>query len=295
MVVELIVYLLILATLLASVVYFGDKYEKEPVFNIWLAIMLGVTAAFLTPIVRRIMPFPEIASPKNVTEILEVSFLSAGFTEEFIKILMVVLFIYKWEDLNEHYDGCLYFGMVGLGFSIYEDFWYLLQPLLEHFFTFINNISLARKFSLKFLFLNRIYPGHLLFDFIAGYFISKAKFDREKDPKNKWVNIGIGFFIAVFLHGLFDTIAFLKWNNLLILYVILLIIIAILIGQKSLSKSYYKKDILEKLPERKRRKLLRILQRTKDEKASFYDVILYFLLSMTYIFFLYYIDFAIKL
>lgn len=135
----------------------------------------------------------------------------------------------------------------------------------------------------------------MLFDFIAGYFISKAKFDREKDPKNKWVNIGIGFFIAVFLHGLFDTIAFLKWNNLLILYVILLIIIAILIGQKSLSKSYYKKDILEKLPERKRRKLLRILQRTKDEKASFYDVILYFLLSMTYIFFLYYIDFAIKL
>ena len=297
MIIEFFFYVFIVGSIIAAIAYFGDRYEREPLFRIFNAIILGITSTIFIIIVKKIFPFPTYASNPSWGNTILVSYFSAGFLEELAKFVMILCFIYKWDDFNEYYDGPLYAGLVGIGFAISENLGYMLKPLVN---LVVSNASFdvnsLRLIALNVLVKYRLYPGHFLFGFIAGYFIAKAKFkDEEEGKARERIYIFIGFVIALFLHGTFNTIA--KMGNFItfIGYVMFLVLLVVFIGWKSLRKSVFKREILEKLPERKRNRLKEILLVSKEEKITFGYVFLLGILIIVCQFFVHFISYMISI
>jgi|GEM_PF-2896250 len=297
MIIEFFFYVFLVGAVTAVLAYFGDKYEKEPLFSVFYAIILGITSALLVIIVRKIFPLPDYTSSPNWANAILVSFFSAGFIEELAKFAVIVGLIYKWNDFNEYYDGPLYAGLVGIGFAIYENVGYMIKPLVK---LIDANVALdpnfLRQVALKSLVQFRLYSGHFFIGFIAGYLIAKAKFEGgEKGKHREGAYILYGFIIALCLHGIFNLIA-VKGNFMMFLsYVIFLLLIVVILGWKSLRKSVFKKEIMEKLPERKKYLLRKILLKKKEEKATFGYVFLLGILIIFYQFFAYLITYIISM
>ncbi|UCD58606.1 MAG: PrsW family intramembrane metalloprotease [Candidatus Hydrogenedentota bacterium] len=297
MIIEFFFYVFIVGSIIAALAYFGDRYEREPLFRIFNAIILGITSTLVVVIVKKIFPFPAYASNPTWGNTILVSYLSAGFMEELAKFAVILCLIYKWDDFNEYYDGPLYVGLVGIGFAISENLGYMLKSLANLVVSNANlDTNFLRLIALKSLVKYRLYPGHFLFGFIAGYFIAKAKFKEEEGGKaREGIYICIGFVIALFLHGTFNTIAIRGSIISFLGYVLFLMLIVIFIGWKSLRKSVFKKDILEKLPERKRNRLKEILLSSKKEKITFGYVFLLGILIIVYQFFIYFVIYIISI
>ena len=119
MIIEFFFYVFLVGAITAALAYFSDKHEREPLFSVFYAIILGITSALLVVIIRKIVPLPDYTPSPSWGNALLVSFFSAGFIEELAKFTLILGIIYKWKDFNEYYDGPLYAGLVGIGFAIY--------------------------------------------------------------------------------------------------------------------------------------------------------------------------------
>lgn len=297
MIVEFFLYSFAVGAAIAALAYFGDRYEKEPLFRIFNAIILGLTATLIVIIAKKVFSFPDYAPLPSWGNTILVSFYSAGLLEESAKFLMILFFIYKWADFNEYYDGPLYAGLVGIGFAISENLGYMLKPLANIVASDVSvDANFLRLIGLSILMKYRIFSGHFLFGFIAGYFIAKARFKREEgDRVGEGINICISFAIAWFLHGTYNTIAIMGKYSVFLAYVLILVMIVILIGRRSLRKSVFKKEILEILTERKRNKLMDILAASKQEKVTFGYVIFLGLLILAYQLFVFFMTYIISI
>ena len=297
MIIEFFFYVFLVGTITATLAYFGDKYEKEPLFSVFYAIILGITSALLVIIIRKILPLPEYTANPNWGNAILVSFFSAGFIEELAKFTVIIGLIYKWKDFNEYYDGPLYAGLVGIGFAIYENIGYMIKPLVNLIDANTNlDPNFLRQVALKSLVQFRLYPGHFFIGFIAGYLITKAKFDGgEKRKHREGIYLLYAFMAALCLHGVFNLIA-VKGNFMMFLgYVILLLLIVVFLGWKSLRKSVFKKEIMETLPESKKYPLREILLKKKEEKVTFGYVLFLAILVIFYQFFAYLITYIISI
>lgn len=294
MIVEFLFYAFVVGALLATLVYFGDRFEREPLFRIFNAIVLGIFATVIVIIVKRVVPLPVYSPSPSWANTILVNFLSVGFVEEMAKFFPILLLVYKWDDFNEYFDGPLYAGLVGVGFAISENLTYMLKPLAV---LIASDISLdpneARLIALNVLFKFRLYPGHFLFGFIAGYFIAKAKFRKEGGKFREILYIGIGFLLAICMHGIFNSIAIMGSLALFQGYVLLLFLLAFYIGWQSKKKSVFRKDLLEKLPEKKRNILKDRLLAKKEEKITLDYVILLCILILVCQFIVYFLTVAI--
>jgi RsiW-degrading membrane proteinase PrsW (M82 family) len=294
MIVELLFFAFVVGAILATLVYFGDRFEREPLFRIFNAMVLGTFATVMVIIVKRIVPLPIYAPLPSLENTILVNFLSVGFVEETAKFFMILFFIYKWDDFNEYYDGPLYAGLVGIGFAISENLGYMIKPLVSIIASDISlDPSQARLIALSVLVKFRLYPGHFLFGFIAGYFTAKAKFRKEGRKSKEILFIGIGFFLAIFMHGLYNSIAIMGSLALFQVYVFFLFLIALFVGWRSKKKSVFRKDILEKFPVRKRIMLKDILLAKKEEKITVSYVIMLSILLLVCQFMVYFLTVAI--
>jgi RsiW-degrading membrane proteinase PrsW (M82 family) len=297
MIIEFFFYAFVVGAAIAALAYFGDRYEKEPLFRIFNAIILGLTATLIVIVAKRMFSFPDYAPLPSWGNTILVSFYSAGLLEETAKFLMILLFIYKWADFNEYYDGPLYAGLVGIGFAISENLGYMLKPLANIVASHVSvDANFLRLIGLSVLMKYRVFSGHFLFGFIAGYFIAKARFKKDEGDKvRERMNICLSFVIAWFLHGTYNTIAIMGKYSAFLGYILILVMIVILIGRKSLRKSVFKKEILESLTERKRNKLMEILAASKQEKVTFGYVVFLGMLILVYQLFVFFMTYIISI
>ena len=297
MIIEFLFYAFAVGAGIAALAYFGDRYEKEPLFRIFNAIILGLTATLIVIIAKKVFSFPDYAPLPSWGNTILVSFYSAGLLEESAKFSMILLFIYKWADFNEYYDGPLYAGLVGIGFAISENLGYMLKPLANIVASNVSiDVNFLRLIGLSILMKYRVFSGHFLFGFIAGYFIAKARFRKEEgDKAGEKINICISFVIAFLLHGTFNSIAIMGNYLTFLGCVLILVIVVILIGRKSLRKSVFRKEILENLTERKRNKLMEVLVASKQEKVTFGYVIFLGMLILVYQLFVFFMTYIISI
>lgn len=294
MIVELLFYVFVVGAIITVLANIGDRFEREPLFRIFNAIVLGITATLIVIIVKRLLPLPVYSLSPSWGNTILVNFLSVGLVEEMAKFFMILFFIYKWEDFNEYYDGPLYTGLVGVGFAISENLAYMIKPLAALIASDISlDTNMARLIALNVLVKFRLYPGHFLFGFIAGYFIAKAKFSREPGESKEKIYIGLSFVIAVFLHGTYNMIAIMQRLAVFQAYVLFLVLIALFVGWRSKRKSVFRKKILEKLPERKRNLIKDILRAGNEEKITVGYVILLCILVLVCQFMVYFLTVAI--
>ena len=159
-----------------------DKYEKEPERLIYLVFFAGALATIPSVILE--YPLHLTTSPKaSAIQDLFFSFLWVGIVEEFFKYLAVRVTVYRSSEFNEVMDGMIYMISSALGFAATENIGYMMG---FGFFVGILRTILS-------------YLGHVSFSAILGYYLAKAKIEKQRN----W--LWVGFIWAISLHWLYDA------------------------------------------------------------------------------------------
>ncbi len=242
MIVEFILYASLTSLIAGYFVYRFDKYEREPLIMLWLSASAGMLSTVLVLVMRKIFPFLVFSLKGSTIQILLGSFITAGAMEEGAKLLLFIPMFRKWKEINEPYDVMLYFGFVGLGFGVYENLGYVFH-IASRVLKVTHRAELVRSYAFKMSML-RWFPAHLVIDFIAGYFLAKVLFKR-----NKTRGILYGYLVAVGIHGLYDVVASLLGYAALMVYAFLLLGLAVFLGIRATKESLLVKGMESLTPE----------------------------------------------
>src|SRR5262249_2889327 len=111
-----------------------DWIAPEPAVKVYEAFTLGVAAAGLARWLNFLMQqgFPVLGAAvySGSARMASGALLAAGSVgviEEGCKFLIMIVFIWRWPEFDERFDGILYSVAVGLGFAAYENLYYVLD------------------------------------------------------------------------------------------------------------------------------------------------------------------------
>lgn len=172
------------AIYLAIVIYGYDKYDREPKRILLIAFVLGALSIIPAGILEVIwisMGFD--VSPNFFLTIFH-AFIVVALSEELFKYLVLRYHAFRLPVFNEPFDGIVYGSFVALGFATIENLAYVLDNGW--------GVGVLRMFTAV--------PAHYCFGVIMGYYVGKAKFDKE----NRRSLLLKGLAIAVLLHGAYD-------------------------------------------------------------------------------------------
>lgn len=133
----LIASLLALApTLLyALLLWWLDRYEKEPLPLLLLAFVWGAIPAIIFALIFELIagiPLQQVILTDQTREITEAG-LIAPLVEEAVKaIILVVLFLAYKREFDNVLDGVIYGAMVGLGFALVENVLYFTMSAYDN-------------------------------------------------------------------------------------------------------------------------------------------------------------------
>ena len=193
--------------------YRSHPWRRLPATTVTLTFVVGMLSVIPVALLRAVLPVGREATAFT-------AYVSAGMVEEAVKFAAMGLTVwrYRFPDAVEPLDFAIFFGILGLGFGVYEDFWYVfggsydlwLQGDLGRFTEAFNALVAARAF-----------PGHILFNALAGFLIGAARaLGRDK---MRSVYLMGAFLLAVAAHGTFNLIAAVGGRILLLTYIVGLI------------------------------------------------------------------------
>ena len=169
--------------------FYKDIYNKEPRLNLVVSFALGGLAILPAIVLERTFAYVIDGSLMGVAVF---AYAVVAFSEEGSKFLGLRYYSYNQKSFDEPFDGIVYSVMVSMGFATVENVKYVV------FDTQSVNVGLMRMFISV--------PAHATFAVVMGYFVGKAKMDRV----NERVLMGLGVLGAVFFHGTFDFLLFIK-------------------------------------------------------------------------------------
>lgn len=172
---------------LMAYIYKRDTFNKEPWPLLMKAFGFGVLAAMLDILVagflQRVVPHPADTPLANA---LYNAFVCAALPEEFCKLLLLYLCIWKNPYFDEYYDGLEYAAFVGLGFAGIENVLYIMQGGL--------GLAVGRGIFAV--------PAHFFFAIFMGYFFSLARFRYSR----RRFFLTLAYIVPVILHGTYDAV-----------------------------------------------------------------------------------------
>lgn len=184
-----LVIALLPAVILLIFIYFADKYQHEPLAEIFKAVGGGVVAGLLTLAVVLSL---NIKFPATVAGSVADAFVNAGIPEEVFKLLMLWLICRSNRHFDEYFDGVVYAVCVGMGFAGLENILYLFGE--EN----LMAVGIARGIISV--------PAHFLFAVAMGYYYSLAHFQRNVNTATRTYYKLCMIAIPVLLHGSFDAL-----------------------------------------------------------------------------------------
>lgn len=176
------------------IIWFLDRYEREPFWFVLLNFFWGATGAIFLGIVGSIIfqiPLNELitaVADDNPSELIDISgaVITAPLIEESTKGVFLLL-ISLSKKFDGGVDGAVLGGAIGLGFGMTENFMYFLSygttPV-----AWLAIVVIRTLFSAVM---------HCLSTATFGAFLGYAKF---KPLIYKIILVPTGFFLAVFLH-----------------------------------------------------------------------------------------------
>ena len=162
--------------------------EPEPRTFILLAIILGSLSAILSYYI-------EAGIFSRINDFNYLYYFLSAFVEEFLKFLVIFLFIFPTRYFDEPVDAMIYMGFSAIGFSFLETFSYLCNVFLEemgssNLYAYLMALSLLRFFGANFL--------HLLASAIIGFGYGLSIKIRRVLP------FMLSFITASFLHFIYN-------------------------------------------------------------------------------------------
>lgn len=174
-------------------VQWKDRQNPEPRRRLLLAFLLGIAACALA-----MFAFDGLAAigvpvlqPADRLWTATYCFLCIGPIEEGFKLLVAVLFVFRWREYDEPLDGFVYAAAISLGFASAENFYNTVQLDWPQ--------QLAHTLSLPIT--------HTLFSAIWGLGISSAHFHLARSWRRPVWQLGSAL-LAMFMHGLYDFLLF---------------------------------------------------------------------------------------
>ncbi|MEO8446694.1 MAG: PrsW family intramembrane metalloprotease [bacterium] len=176
------------------IIWFLDRYEREPFWFVLLNFFWGATGAIFLGIVGSLIfqiPLNEVINSvahENSPELVNLSgaVITAPLVEEFTKGMFLLLMSLS-KRFDGGVDGAVLGGAIGLGFGMTENFMYFLSygttPGAWLMLVIIRTLFSAVM--------------HCLSTATFGAFLGYAKF---KPFIFKIILVPVGFFMAVFLH-----------------------------------------------------------------------------------------------
>lgn len=152
--------------------------------------------------------------------IVILSFLIDGLIEEFAKFTILSEKVYKKKFFDEPRDGLIYGMLVGIGFSLLENFFFGL--------TFVGLPGAFMVVTLRGIITTFM---HLLAGGIIGYYFGLAKFKhlQQASTKEKSSLIIRGLILAILFHGLYNLVIRFGYSWLMIPLAIFLVAVYIII------------------------------------------------------------------
>ncbi len=210
-----LIIILILALLpmllYALVLWWMDRYEKEPLGLILAAFLWGAIPAIIFSLIAQlVLDVPISALGPGVGYELVGSSLIAPVTEEIFKGIVLFLLLWRFRrEIDTPLDGILYGGLVGFGFATTENFFYFLGAY--------DMGGLGEVLTLSFFRAVLFGLNHALFTACTGLGIALARTSPRRDVRAAAPVAGL--LAAMTLHGIHNfgaTLASLTCWSLLI-------------------------------------------------------------------------------
>lgn len=189
-----------------------DLKNPEPLKMIFKIFVWGMAATIPAIALEFAVEFfiPYASSTSYLAMVLS-SFLVVAPIEEFFKYLVLKHKAAKSPEFNEPIDGIIYGIVVGLGFATLENFLVTLSD---------GGTVIILRFATATLM-------HAICSGIVGYYIARQKFHPQGNGKS----VLYGLLLAIFLHGLYNSVASYNSSISLILLTILIIVMYLMLSQ----------------------------------------------------------------
>ena len=170
-------------------ILFRDVYNREPGLNLIASFLIGCAALWPAMKIENALGLKTIDGSLGGLAIF--TYAIVALSEEGGKFLGLRLYAYRQKGFDEPLDGIVYSVMISMGFATAENIRYLTlyaEPGTEY------HLGLFRMFTAV--------PAHATFAIVMGFFIGKAKFQRDI---NKKVLLTLAALLsAIFFHGTYD-------------------------------------------------------------------------------------------
>jgi len=189
----------LLVPIYASLIVALDRHVSEPGWLLlgaffWGAIVATAIGGFINT--KVLIFLAHLAGPKAA--FLFVASFVAPVTEETSKgLALLLIFIFLRSQLNDVVDGIVIGGLVGLGFAMVENVSYYARIYIAGGVGGLTLLFLIRSVFFGF--------GHVLYTACTGAGLGLA--EETKKPVVRWVAPIAGYFLAMFLHFLWNTVA----------------------------------------------------------------------------------------
>ena len=221
----------IIGSVIPTVVYvmilwWLDRYEKEPARLLWSAFIWGAAPAVILSLVgESILQLPLGDLSATGAELVSSSFL-APLVEELAKGLAVLLiFVLFHSEFDDVLDGIIYGATIGFGFAMTENVFYFMDSFGEGGINGLTIVILMRAivFGLN----------HALFTGVFGAALGYAR--QTRTGCVRWLVAPLGLVGAMALHGIHNLFASLSdqmcfslvisvmsdWGGVLVILVVL--------------------------------------------------------------------------
>jgi RsiW-degrading membrane proteinase PrsW (M82 family) len=174
-------------------IYWADRYEKEPAWLLAATFLWGaVPAALLALIANALFSLPlfVIFNPETAQAIAGVTI--APLVEETAKAIALFLIFFFWrQEIDSLLDGIIYGAMVGMGFAMVENIFYFYTGFLESGSEGWNALVLVRAilFGLN----------HALYTSMTGLGLAISRLSTDKLVR--WLAPLLGWAAAVTFHA----------------------------------------------------------------------------------------------
>lgn len=183
----------------ALMVWWLDRYEKEPLPLLIVAFLWGAVPAVILAIVLEIgagIPMQVLITSDAPREFAEVSLVGPAVEEAVKAIILIVLFYAYKREFDNVLDGIVYGAMVGLGFAMVENVLYLQSFAYQGG----GSANLGAMFTLWLLRAGLFGLNHSMFTAFTGAALGLAR--SLKVGWQKGLVPVLGLIVAILFHAL---------------------------------------------------------------------------------------------
>ncbi|OPL18092.1 MAG: hypothetical protein AVO35_06195 [Candidatus Aegiribacteria sp. MLS_C] len=215
----LMLVLLAVAPPVAFLVYIlrRDRVEPEPLGLVLKMLFLGCLSVIPAMVMELLFTDLPLFNGTGIAGSALKSFLLVAPVEEAVKLLTVLLFVWRNENFDQRGDGIVYTGTVAIGFAMAENLMYVL----------------GRGWLIGVLRAVTSIPSHTFTGVLMGCFVGAAKFASNRKDRARF--LVTGFLVAWLFHGAYNTFAL--SGTAAALLVVPLVIALFMLGSRSIRKN----------------------------------------------------------